>query len=266
MKRIISLGLLCLTAPLWAAKVVATKPEHGDTTLVKFAHYGQVYYHWVINDLVCLSRVHKNSIVCGRVAQYDDSYTVVRMAKANASFANNEEVKILYSKSRKVASTSTASVETFSGPRVLTTLGLGTGFSYLVFEGQFQYGLSRKVSLGITVPFANTSDGTNVTTAMGAILNGAYYLNERFTGYCFDGGLGLYSLTRSRSGASNSTTDTPLVLYGTFGWKGKINRGRFNLGVAGGLQYIAGNSTYNAIFTDFNGLLPIIKLTAGVEF
>ncbi|MBI1860313.1 MAG: hypothetical protein HYR96_05280 [Deltaproteobacteria bacterium] len=269
MKRIISIGLIFLSTSGWAAKVVGTARENGDTALVKFAHYGQVYYHWVINDLVCLSRSLKNSIVCGRVAQYDNTFTVVRLAKINAHFEMNEDVKILYSKTRRSPASPGETSMTSASPlhsRALTTIGLGTGFSYLLFEGQVQYGLTKKVTLGLTVPFASTSDGTNVTQAVGGVLNGAYYLTERFSGYLFEAGIGAYSITRSTTLSAATTNDMPLMIYSTFGWKGKINRGRFNLGISGGLQYVAGSSTYSSVFTDFNGLLPLLKLTAGVEF
>ena len=98
---------LALSHAAWGARVAKVAPEpSGSTALITLDHYGQVYYHWVINDVVCLTRSKKSTIACGRVAQYDKVQAVLRMAKANAKFSPGETVRILYTKSgRQIAST-----------------------------------------------------------------------------------------------------------------------------------------------------------------
>lgn len=251
-----------------AATVASVRAEKGDTALVKLTYSAPVDSPWAINDLVCLSRAKRNNIVCGRVAQFDPTSTTIRLSRANAQYKPGEELKVLYSKSkRSLASTGPTgqSGQLVTGRRTtnaLTTIGMGTGFSYLIFQGQFQVGLGRRFSMGLTVPYASTSSGESSITSIGAVLTANFYLVERFTGYNFEMGVGKYSLTRENQTLKQTANETPITFFTTFGWKGLVNRGRFNIGAAGGFNYVGSDP---AVF-DFSGLMPLIALSFGVEF
>ena len=138
-------------------------------------------------------------------------------------------------------------------------MGLGTGISYLLFHGQFHYAIARRVSLGLTVPFATTHSDTSSVSAVGALLAGNYYLTEGYSGYNFEAGLGAFFVSKEvRSPASTQGYQAP-TLYSTFGWKGRINRGRFSLGAAAGFQYI-GTSDTESDLPDLQGILPLLTL------
>jgi hypothetical protein len=267
--RLVLLVLLIAHGSVWAAKVVSARPGNDRHTHVRFAHYGQVYYHWVVNDVVCLVKPSDSGIICGRVEQYDKVETVLKIPNAMAQFSVGEEVRILYSKVRRVpGSTTTETVGSMALPhedtKVLLGIGLGTGFSYLVLIGNVQFGLGQKFALGLLPTYAKEGGSDYTSSALGVFLTGTYYLFQKFSGYNVELGLGKYMLSVDDliTTPATTTSQSPFAFYTTFGWRGKINRGRFLMGVAGGFKYVGGSEA--AI--DFQGLMPLVALTAGVEF
>lgn len=256
--------LLCVllaSSPVWAAKVVSTTPEGPSNALVTFSHDGQVYHHWVVNDLVCLARSKKNMIVCGRIAQYNKVSTSIRLNRANANFTPGEEVKILYTKiNRNIAANTTAT--TISSSKGLASIGFGAGLSYLFLQGQFHFGIAKKITVGLTVPFAKSNGELSNVSALGVLLSMNYYLFHRFSGYNFEAGVGTYFISKETLIPPSNSNSNPLALYSTLGWKGRINRGLFSLGIGAGFQYIADSSE----LPDFKGLLPLLALSFGINF
>jgi len=234
---------------------------------VRIAHYGEVYYHWVINDEVCLLReVGSQEKVCGNVVRYDKVETVLKFPKERVVFAEGETIKIMYQK-RKVAAAApaqelAAAVREEARPKMNVSVGMGTGFSYLFFDAHFKYAVSNKVTLGVMPVFINDSGVNTSVKAFGGFLTGDYYFREHYSGFRVESGIGFYSI--SATAGALEETSSPFALYSTFGWRGKINQSGLTVGGAGGFQLV-GNSS-STLLVDFKGILPLVQIEVGYTF
>lgn len=270
-KTILLLGLFT-TLVSHAGKVMQITPV-GKNREVRIAHYGQVYYHWVLNDEVCILReVGAQEKVCGNVVRYDNVETVLRFPSEKVIFNEGEIVKIMYTK-RTTASTPpevkvivkekiVVKHEDDVKPKMNLSAGLGTGFSYLFFDVHFKYALSNKVTLGIMPVFINDSGVNSSVKAFGGFITGDYYFKEHYYGFRVESGFGFYSIT-AKAGALEEGS-TPFAVYSTIGWRGKVNQSGVTVGGAAGFQVVA--NTQQTLIVDFKGFLPLVQLEVGYTF
>ena len=239
---------------------------------VKIAHYGEVYYHWVVNDEVCVLREEgRKEKICGKVVRYDQVETVLRMPKDQVVFHQGEKIKIMYSKNvtpRKTASVPEpvtavkAAAKEGKKPMMNASVGLGTGFSYLFFDAQFKYAISPKVTVGVMPIFINDSGVNTSVKAFGGFLTADYYFHEHFYGFKVESGIGLYSIDAVAGPISESFS--PLALDSTVGWRGKISQSGISVGGGAGFQLVANSA--KTVIVDFRGILPLLQLDVGYSF
>lgn len=238
---------------------------------VKIAHYGEVYYHWVVNDEVCVIREEgRNEKVCGKVVRYDKVETVLRMPKDVVVFREGEQIKIMYSKDkqRKTASipeqpnTTKVATRNEKKPLMNASVGLGTGFSYLFFEAQFKYAISPKVTVGVMPVFINDSGVSTSVKAFGGFLTADYYFREHYYGFKVESGIGIYAIDAAAGPISE--TFSPLAIYSTAGWRGKISQSGISVGGGVGFQMVANSA--KTLVVDFHGIMPLVMLDIGYSF
>lgn len=235
---------------------------------VRIAHYGEVYYHWVVNDEVCVLREQgKQEKICGRVVRYDQVETVLRMPKEQVVFKEGETIKIMYSK-RKVASTPEpitavkAAAKEERKPKMNVSVGLGTGFSYLFFDAHFKYAISPQITVGVMPVLINDSGVNSTVKAFGGFLTADYYLREHYYGFRVESGVGIYSIDAVAGPLSE--TYSPIAFYSTFGWRGKIHASGISVGGGAGFQLIANSA--QSVVVDFHGFMPLVMLDVGYTF
>lgn len=267
------LAQLVIVTPAALAGQVLKITGAGKFRDVRIAHYGEVYYHWVINDEVCLVRNTTSDKLCGNVLRYDKVETVLRFKKELVTFHEGEEIKILYNKNtaRGVASNSPSdelrpnlkdTAHDEKKPKMNAAIGLGTGFSYLFFDASFRYAITPKVSLGVMPVFVNDPGINTSVKAFGGFLIGDYYFREHFYGFKLEGGLGFYSITATAG--TFEETSSPLAFYSTFGWRGKIHQSGLTVGGGAGFQIVA--NSQKTLLLDFSGFLPLLQLELGYSF
>lgn len=269
MKRFVFLFMAFVTTAAHCGQILKIAGQ-GKYREVRLAHYGEVYYHWVVNDEVCILREQgKQEKICGKVVRYDQVETVLRMPKDQVTFSEGETIKIMYSKNRKVASApEIANVvketprEKDNKPKMNASVGLGTGFSYLFFDAQFKYALTPKFTVGVMPVLINDSGVNSSVKAFGGFLTADYYLREHFYGFRVESGVGIYSVNATAGILSESYS--PVAFYSTFGWRGKIHQSGVSVGGGLGFQMVANSAT--TVIVDFHGFLPLLQLDVGYSF
>lgn len=270
MNKLISIlmvgGALCANA----GEVLKITPQGTKYKHVKIAHYGEVYYHWVLNDEVCLIReIGKQEKLCGNVVSYDKVETVLRFEKNKVIFGEGEKIKIMFTK-RTLAAAPDKRAEEIKvvikderrGPQMNASVGFGTGFTYLYFAANFRYLVSPKISLGMMPVYINDSGVAISVRAFGGFLTGEYYFKENFSGFNLASGLGLYAISAT-AGALNEST-VPFAFFTTAGWRGKVNQSGVTVGGGLGVQIVS--DSQRTVIVDFKGVLPLLQLEVGYSF
>jgi len=149
-------------------------------------------------------------------------------------------------------------------PRHFIGLGLGSGFNYYFPWLHYQFAVRRKFSLGVQGIYIQSSGNNIEQKAAGVFLTGAAYLSgPAFTGFWFEGGLGMYWLQATQpTGVSEAN---PFSTFLTVGWRGGTLRG-FTLGLGAGFQYVFVSSGTTTGNISFSGLLPLFRLDIGYMF
>lgn len=270
MKKLISILVFGTVFIANAGEILKITPQGTKYKNVRIAHYGEVYYHWVLNDEVCLIReIGKQEKLCGNVVSYDKVETVLRFEKSKVIFSEGEKIKIMFTK-RTLAATPEKKAEEIKviirdekrGPQMNASVGFGTGFTYLYFAANFRYALSKKISLGMMPVYINDSGVNTSVKAFGGFLTGEYYFKESFSGFNLSTGLGLYGISATAGALSESTV--PFAFFTTAGWRGKVNQSGVTVGGGLGLQIVS--DSQKTVIVDFKGVLPLLQLEVGYSF
>lgn len=265
MHRLIFILLFSTTA--FSAEVLRVGSSQ---TLVSISH--DLTRKWKENDAVCIYQDGKE-LVCGVVLKSSEQLAIVKLNQSSNLVARGDsvrwapasEVRRKEAPTRKPAAQLLQSVETDSSSRVYYHnlsggFSVGSGFYFPMIH--FQRMVHPQFAIGVMPSYVSVSTGNGSLSAFGALVTGNYYSQEYFRGLWVQigGGLDFFSVTTG----TVEQQATSFVGLATIGWRGYWDLG-FNIGVAGGLQYLK-DPGFSSITLSGSNVQPLVLLDIGFNF
>ena len=141
--------------------------------------------------------------------------------------------------------------------------GIGMGFHYFFPEGQFQWAVSKFISVGSLLVLASSTDPTTNVGIFGAFATGQFFPAGRpFFGPGLGLGLGFYSFRVTSAGQSENLSCPALTLTGTWTFSLASN---LTLGLKAGAQFFV-KADSSLVDLDLTGVRPLGGLNLGWVF
>lgn len=226
---------------------------------------------WSVNDGACIERDAANR-VCGQVVKILPRGLIFSASTANHDFQAGENVTLRRG-GRSVASQEYESTNsTVANSRRTSISGLrkndvSIGVEFIQPTVHYQRAFGNHFALGIMPTYMDFSSLDGTLGGIGAHLTFSYYSKQPFKGWWFMAGLGYYSFTATLNAttttAATSETGSTLSVISGIGYRWLFGRSGWNLGLAGGVQYLANPQTTSL---QFSSVLPALTVDVGYAF
>lgn len=231
---------------------------------------------WAVNDSACIERDVANR-VCGQVVKVLPRGVIMAVSTANHDLRTGDNVALRKSggstgvTTRSVASPSYEPTNTTSygarrgntGRRNDVTLGV----ELIQPTVHYQRALGEHFSIGLMPIYMSFSSVDGTLKGFGGILTFNYYSKQPFKGWWFLLGAGYYSFSATLNGtsltAATSESGSTISVLGHFGYRFLFGNSGWNLGLGGGVQYLANPQTASL---QFSSILPAAALDIGYAF
>ncbi len=256
------LAILNVAPTAWANRVLSVTSNGEQVTLTNEA----TSKRWQLNESLCLFKAD-TELACGFVGRLTETNLVVKIESRDYKIYPGNDVQ-LRRETRHPSSAATSEMAVAkNNPRFDVSLGPVAGNNYFFpLVPTLQFAPTRTFSLGVDFRWARFINAGVTARCVGfmATLN-YFHTHYAFRGLTFSLGVGMYSL--NVSDATSSASTTPLAVQALVGWRGKPHWGLgVDIGLAGGLQYVAAKSTVSSFVNEFRGLLPVVALYLGYSF
>ncbi len=214
---------------------------------------------------LCVVSDKTGAMGCGRISTANKDEFAVELSNSSGEWKVDESVAIYVNSEegdRRLAAVEETTISLEGFPRNEVGVGVATGFSNMLFNLKYDYRIADHVTAGAKPSFAYNAGVDSSTSAIGVSLFVDYHINPYPYGFFGEAGVGFYSLKATNG--TNSAISNPWSFYSTFGWRGKVTKSKFTIGVAAGFQYVSPTNT--DVVTGFSGLMPLITAEAGFRF